>query len=115
MFLLRDYELMYIIAPTHGDDEACAAFAEQMAATITTNGAEITPNEGLQPIGGRRKLAYAMRRESKDVHEGYYVLLQFQAEPAKIVEIERSIKLSDPIMRYLITLPSAEADKPVEQ
>lgn len=115
---MRDYELMYIIAPSFGNDEDCAGFAEQFEATITNNGGTITaanPAATPSPLTGRRKLAYAIRRELKDVTEGYYVLLQFQAEPTALTEIERVLKLADPVMRYLITLPRPEPVKADDQ
>lgn len=101
---MRDYELMYIIAPSLGDDEACAAYADRINTMVTNNGGTIQPVSEAQSISGRRKLAYPMRRESKDVTEGYYVTTQFGADPQSITAIERELKLADPIMRYLITL-----------
>lgn len=110
---MREYELMYIIAPNYGDDEACAAFAEQMSTAIANNGGAIESTAGQYLIGGRRKLAYTIRRESKDVSEGYYVLTRFQAEPGRIGDIERELKLADPVMRYLVTLANPESYQPV--
>lgn len=112
---MRDYELMYIIAPNFGDDDACAQFAEQITTMIGNHGGTVNPASALQPISGRRRLAYAIRRESRDVTEGYYVLTQFSADPAQIHVIERDLKLAEPIMRHLITLAQASATKGAEE
>ncbi|GAC1362373.1 MAG: 30S ribosomal protein S6 [Herpetosiphon sp.] len=100
---MRDYELMYVIAPNLGDDEACSALAEQLNQSMTNSGAAIKPSPMPQPIAGRRRLAYPIRRESRDVTEGFYVVTNFEAKPEAIREIDRLLKLSEPVMRYLIT------------
>lgn len=101
---MRDYELMYVIAPNFGDDDACAAYAEQLNTTLTNNGVTLTTNEIPYAIGGRRKLAYPLRYQSKDVSEGYYVTVQFAAPPTLLTVIERELRLAEPVIRHLVTL-----------
>jgi small subunit ribosomal protein S6 len=50
---------------------------------------------------GRRKLAYEINRQ----REGYYVLLNAELEPEAIQELERNLKLSSSILRYLLVRP----------
>lgn len=49
---------------------------------------------------GKRKLAY----EIKKFQEAFYVVLNFELEPANIANIEKSIKFEEKIIRYLIIL-----------
>lgn len=49
-------------------------------------------------VWGRRKLAY----EIDDQKEGHYVLINFSAEPDFPKELERVLKITDGVLRYLI-------------
>ena len=110
---MREYELMYIINPTLGGDEEYAAFVDRINSLLTSHGATLVPNGEPSPIGGRRKLAYPIRSESKDLTEGFYVLTRFEAGPAQINVIERDLKLAEPIMRYLLI--KREKERPVQE
>ncbi|MEQ8677445.1 MAG: 30S ribosomal protein S6 [Aggregatilineales bacterium] len=50
---------------------------------------------------GRRKLAYEIDRQ----RDGYYVIMQAEIEPTSIDELERNLKLSNSILRYLLIRP----------
>ena len=45
-----------------------------------------------------RKLAYPINKKS----EGYYVVIEFKAEPTLPKELDRRLKISDNVMRHLI-------------
>ena len=45
-----------------------------------------------------RKLAYPIQKKS----EGYYVVIEFQAQPTLPKELDRRLKISDHIMRHMI-------------
>ncbi len=109
---MRDYELMYIVNPGVGGDDEYAAFVDRTNALISSHGATLVEGEP-SPLSGRRRLAYPIRFESRDLTDGYYVLTLFQAEPDQIRVIERDLKLSEQILRYLIIKP--EAEKPAEE
>lgn len=49
---------------------------------------------------GRRKLAYEINKQ----RDGYYVLMEADIEPANLPELERNLKISSSILRYLIVL-----------
>ncbi len=100
---IRNYELMYIVDPTIGDDEAYAAVTERISAAISNAGATESDGELIAPTG-RRRLAYPIRHNSRDLGEGFYVLTRFEAQPQQIAVIEREIKLTEEIIRYLLTL-----------
>jgi small subunit ribosomal protein S6 len=99
---VRNYELMYIIDSTIGGDENYAGVAERINTAIANAGATISDGEVIAPTG-RRKLAYPIRHNGRDLTEGFYVFTRFSAQPQQITTIERDIKLTEEIMRYLLT------------
>ena len=47
---------------------------------------------------GLRKLAYAIQKQ----REGRYFLIEFDLAPQRVREIERVLKLTEPVIRHLI-------------
>jgi len=91
---LRIYELLYIIKPDL-DAEQIAAIVEKFAELVRNNQGEIVKLDQW----GKRRLAY----EVQDYRDGFYVLMQFKAGPAVSGEVERVLKISENIIKYLIT------------
>ncbi|MDO7906174.1 30S ribosomal protein S6 [Paenibacillus sp. JX-17] len=91
---MRKYEVMYIIRPDI-EQEAVQAAVEKFQGIISNGGGEITNHD----VMGKRRLAY----EIKKFRDGFYVLVNFTAEPAVVTELERIMKISDEVIRYLIT------------
>jgi len=89
-----NYELMYIIDVDLGEEQI-AATIDKFQALIETNG---TVNE-LEKMG-KRRLAYLIN----DKPEGYYVLVKFTSSPEFPSELDRVLKITDGIMRSLITV-----------
>ena len=90
---MRQYEAMFIIDPDFETD-AANQLVENFKKLIQDQGGQI---DGVDEWG-KRKLAY----EIKDFNEGYYVLMEFAAEPTLPAELERVYKITDDIIRYLI-------------
>lgn len=90
---MRKYELMYIIRPDL-EDEAVEGVAEKIKGVITGEGGEIVEHE----ILGKRRLAYEIQKH----RDGIYVLVQFQAKPSSVSELERVIRITDDIIRHLV-------------
>jgi small subunit ribosomal protein S6 len=99
----RTYELMYIIDPATGGDEEYNTVADRVQSFITSAGATPQNGETLAP-SGRRKLAYPIRHNSRDLAEGFYVYSRFDAQPQQLPVIERDLKLTEQIVRYLLTV-----------
>ena len=89
-----NYEVMYIIDPNKTEEET-AAIVEKFKALIEKHGT-ITEMEEM----GKRKLAYLIN----DKPEGYYVLVKFTSAPDFPAELDRIMKITDGIMRSLITV-----------
>ena len=89
-----NYELMYIIDVDIGEEQI-AAMVEKFKTLIEANG---TVNE-LEEIG-KKKLAYLIN----DKPDGFYVLVKFTSGPDFPAELDRVLKITDGIMRSLITV-----------
>jgi small subunit ribosomal protein S6 len=94
---------MYIIDPTVGGDEEYAGLTERVNNFIANAGATTTEGESLAPTG-RRKLAYPIRHNGTDLTEGVYVFTRFEAQPQQISVIERDLKLTEAVIRHLLTI-----------
>jgi small subunit ribosomal protein S6 len=90
---MRKYEVMYIIRPDI-EQEAVQAAVEKFQGIIQ-NGGEITKHD----VMGKRRLAYEINK----MRDGVYVLVNFTATPDVVNELERIMKISDEVIRYLIT------------
>lgn len=91
---MRTYEALYIVSPELADD-AIQTVAQEVEGLVTKNGGTIVRSE----IWGKRKLAYVVKKQT----EGCYVLLRFTAEPDFIARMTTSFRLSETIIRFLIT------------
>ncbi|MCD6290770.1 MAG: 30S ribosomal protein S6 [Anaerolineae bacterium] len=95
---MREYELAFILHPRL-DDDGVAAAVEQVSGWVVSNGGEVLETNPW----GRRKLAYPIEKQ----WEGYYVIQRLRLPPTAVSELERNLRLSDDIMRYLIIRPGA--------
>ncbi|MED4731963.1 30S ribosomal protein S6 [Aneurinibacillus migulanus] len=90
---MRKYEVMYILRPDL-QEEATKANVERFSNVITEDGGEMEKVNEM----GKKRLAY----EIDDHREGFYVLMNFQSEPQAVNEMERLMKISDDVIRYLV-------------
>lgn len=61
---------------------------------------------------GRRRLAYEIDRQ----RDGYYVIMNADMDTRNLTELDRSLKLSPDILRYLLIVPDQKETAPaVEQ
>lgn len=108
----RDYELVAIISPLNATEDGVTAVVDRISQTVTNNGGEITSVSQSSPWG-RRKLAYPIREyvsgeaSRRNFTEGFYVMLTLSMAAAKVTELERTLKLTDSVLRHLITLSEA--------
>ena len=111
--MLRDYEILFIVRPDL-DDEALQASIATVGKLIENLGGVTQKTD----VWGRRRLAYEVRR----LREGQYVLTDFQIDPARVPEMEATLKISDTVFRHLIVRkpelkaqPTKEEPAPVEE
>ena len=91
------YEALYIINAQLGEEET-KALVEKFKAMVEAEGALIAIDEW-----GKRRLAYPI----EDLTEGYYVLMTFEAKPELPAELDRVMKITEGIVRCLITTVEA--------
>lgn len=89
---MRSYEEMFIVRPDITDEEL-DPFIESLRSVIT-NAQGTVDNVNKM---GVRKLAYRVEKRA----EGYYVLIQFKSEPTLVHELERRLRVSDLVMKFL--------------
>ncbi|WP_059105079.1 30S ribosomal protein S6 [Shouchella shacheensis] len=90
---MRTYEIMYIIAPTL-EEAANKEIIERYNKVLTDNGAVIDK----VTEQGKKRLAY----EINDFKDGFYVLLNVQADGEALDEFNRLIKINDNVIRVLV-------------
>ncbi len=88
----RNYEGVFIFAPTAGEEDR-NNIIERFKGIIESAGSVTKLDEW-----GSRKLAY----EIEDFKDGYYVLINFEAEKQVISELERISRITDSVIRNMI-------------
>lgn len=88
----RKYEVIYLINPILGE-EGVNAVIEKMKHLVET-----TATLEKVDVWGRRRLAYEIEKQK----EGFYVLMQFTAEADFPLELERILKITEGVMRFLV-------------
>ncbi len=101
----RFYEVMFIIRPDVAEEDADKLIAG-FEGTITTGGGTIRSIEKM----GRRKLAYTVRK----FNDGNYVLLTIDADGKLVAELERRLRVSEPVIKYL-TVRMDEEEKRLDK
>lgn len=96
--LTEKYEAVVVFNTSNGED-AVNALNQKVLDLINANATLDSVDEW-----GKRKLAY----EINDETEGYYVLYNFTAEPSFPMEFERVLKITDGVLRELVTLRVGE-------
>ena len=91
---LENYEVMYIIDPDKTEEET-AALVTRFNELITANGTVKEVEEW-----GKRRLAYPINKKN----DGYYVLVKFSSAPEFPAELDRVLKITEGVVRSLITL-----------
>lgn len=91
---MRRYELMLILRPDIADDRS-QAIIDRTTRQITGSGGQIVK---VAPWG-RRRLAYPIDRQ----REGSYHIVIFEAPAESIAELERSLLITEELLRHLVT------------
>ena len=89
---MRIYEELFILKPDAPDEEV-DQFVEQLRTQLTAAGATVDKIDKW----GKRRLAYKVDK----YREGNYVLFQFSAGPETVKELERRLRVSDVVIKFL--------------
>jgi small subunit ribosomal protein S6 len=97
----RLYEVMFIVRPDVPEEEADKLIAG-FTATVTNGGGQVKSVEKM----GRRRLAYMVRK----FNDGNYVLMTIAANGAVVLELERRLRVTEPVIKF-ITVRMDEEEK----
>ncbi len=90
---MKAYELLFFVSPTLEEDARAATF-KRIDSSITAQGGVVDKIEEW----GKRKLAFEVNR----LTDGDYNLIDFHAEPKEIAEIDRVLRITDAVLRFMI-------------
>ena len=88
----RAYELMFIVRPdmTEEDQDKLISTLETV---VTSSGGQVKNLEKM----GKRRLAYVVRK----FHDGLYMLLSFEGSGGLVHELERRLRVTEPVIKFL--------------
>src|SRR5947208_17121195 len=93
---LRRYELMVILDPDL-EEKTVGPSLDQMLTVVRQGGGSVEKVD----VWGRRRLAYEI-----DKHvEGIYAVVDVQAEPATVAELDRQLNLTESVLRTKVIRP----------
>lgn len=90
--MARSYEVVFIVNPVLGD-EAIQATADKVQNLIESSATDVQIDDW-----GKRRMSYPIM----DQKEGHYVRIGFTAEAEVPKEIERVLKITEGILRFLV-------------
>jgi len=91
---MNQYETVFILTPVLSDEQMKETVAK-FKKLLTDKGAEIVNEEAW----GLKKMAYAIQKKST----GFYVLIEFKAEPTVIKKLEVAYRRDERVIRDLTT------------
>ena len=97
----RKYEVMYIVRPDV-EEADLDKLIEGFEKNVTDGGGEVKSTEKM----GRRRLAYTVRK----FNDGFYVLMTILSPASLVGEIERRLRVSEPVIKF-ITVRMDEEEK----
>jgi len=88
----RAYELMFIVRPDMTDEDLDKLIAT-LSSVVPASGGTVRSVEKM----GKRRLAYTVRR----FHDGIYVLMTVEGNGAVMHELERRLRVTEPVIKFL--------------
>lgn len=92
--MTRDYELGFILHP-EVNEEQTRAILERIEQIVTNYGGQVVRVNQW----GRRRLAYPIQHN----RDGFYVFIDMILTPETVSELDRTLKVSEEVLRHLIT------------
>lgn len=99
--MIRPYETTILMRPDLDDAEQSKVidFIKDLAAkdSVTINSIDVL---------GKKSLAYHI----KQISEAYYYLISFDSSPAFVLELDRNLRISDKVVRFLTVVRPLRAE-----
>ena len=93
---MRRYEMMIILDPAL-EERTVPPSLDQFLRVVTTSGGSVDKVD----VWGRRRLAYEIDKKS----EGIYTVVDLNAEPDAVKELDRQLNLNEAVLRTKILRP----------
>jgi small subunit ribosomal protein S6 len=94
---LRAYEVMVILDPDLEERTVAPSLEQYLNNVVVKDGGSV----GSLDVWGRRRLAYEVNKNA----EGIYVVIELQAEPATVKELDRQLSLNESVLRTKVIRP----------
>jgi small subunit ribosomal protein S6 len=104
---LRHYELVVVLSPILSQEEAAGEW-DRIKSLVHQNG----DGGPYEERWGMRRLAYPIRRAGQTFLEGNYLLTRFSSDTVAPPELEAHLRLSEAVIRYLLTKAGAPESTP---
>lgn len=88
----RQYDMVLLIVPEK-DEAGTQAVVEEFRKLLVDNGATIEKDESM----GRRRLAYVVKKRTEATYHNFL----FRAPAACVAEVQRKMRLSESVLRFL--------------
>ena len=85
-----------LILPAEADESVVTAALDRITKAVADSGGAV----GNVDRWGRRRFAFEIDRQN----EGYYVVVEFTADPRVITELERTLHLADEVIRFKVVV-----------
>jgi small subunit ribosomal protein S6 len=95
---MRQYEMMIILDPAL-EEKTVQPSLEQFLRVVTSAGGTVDKVD----VWGRRRLAYEIDHKS----EGIYTVIELNAEPDTVKELDRQLNLNEAVLRTKVVRPDA--------
>ena len=96
--MMRAYELMVILDPNL-EERTIAPSLDTFLNVVKKDGGTVEKVD----IWGKRRLAYEIDKHA----EGIYAVIDVQAEPASVLELDRQLNLNESVLRTKVLRPEA--------
>ncbi|MGY1811268.1 30S ribosomal protein S6 [Blastococcus sp. SYSU D00820] len=93
---MRHYELMVILDPDL-EERTIAPSLDRFLTVVTNSGGTV----GKVDIWGRRRLSFEIKKQV----EGIYAVIDIDAEPAAVAELDRQLNLNESVLRTKLMRP----------
>ncbi|HEX6485354.1 MAG TPA: 30S ribosomal protein S6 [Nocardioidaceae bacterium] len=94
---MRAYEVMVILDPDLEERTVAPSLEQYLNNVVIKDGGSVEKVD----VWGRRRLAYEVNKNA----EGIYAVIELQAEPATVKELDRQLSLNESVLRTKVIRP----------
>ena len=94
---MRHYEIMVILDPSLGERTVAPSLDTYLNNVIRTSGGSVEKLD----VWGRRRLSFEINKKA----EGIYAVIDLQASPEAVAELDRQLRLNESVLRTKVIRP----------